>query len=97
MEIDIKKIIEYPEKGVLSKVIIKEKQNVTLFCMAKGTDIGEHTSTKQGFIYVIEGKGIFNLEGEDIVMETGKFIFMKENAKHFIKAEENISFLLALV
>lgn len=94
---NLKKLIEYPKNGITSKVINKEKQNITLFSMAKDTEIGEHTSTKQGFIYVIEGKGIFNLEGEDIAMESGKLILMKENAKHSIKAEENTSFLLSLV
>jgi|SRR3989338_2966919 len=96
MNKNIKELIEYPKEGVLSKVISKEKQNVTLFCMAKGTDISEHTSTKQGFVYVIEGRGIFRLEGRDIEMQEGVLIFMKENAKHSLKAEDNTSFLLAL-
>lgn len=90
-------LIEYPGAGVLSKVIDKtDKLNVTLFCMAAGTDISEHTSTKQGFVYVVEGKGIFNLEGEDIEMIPGTYIYMKENAVHSLKAEENTTFILSL-
>ncbi|MFH1358297.1 MAG: cupin domain-containing protein [archaeon] len=98
MERKINNMIEYPKEGVLSKDIIKnEKLNVSLFCMAKGTDIGDHTSTKQGHVYVVEGKGIFNLEGEDIEMKPGVFIFMKENAVHSLKAEDDTSFILSLV
>ncbi len=97
MEKNIKTMIEYPQEGVLSKEIYKDKKlNVTLFCMAKNIDISEHTSTKAGTIYVIEGKGIFNLEGRDIIMKEGVFIYMKENAVHSLKAEENTSFLLSL-
>jgi nitric oxide dioxygenase len=97
MDEKINELIEYPEKGVLSKVVVKnDKLNITLFCMAKGTEISEHTSTKQGFVYVIEGKGIFNLEGKDITMSSGVFIYMKENAVHSLKADENTSFILAL-
>ena len=97
MNKNIKDLIEYPKQGILSKEIIKnEKIDVTLFCMAKGTEIGEHTSTKQGFVYVLEGKGVFNLEEKDIKMQEGVFIFMNENAKHSLKAEENTSFLLLL-
>ena len=60
-------MIEYPKEGVLSKEIVKNKRIAcTLFCMASGTEISEHTSTKQGIIYVIEEKGIFNLEGKEI-------------------------------
>ncbi|OGI16548.1 MAG: hypothetical protein A3J63_03035 [Candidatus Moranbacteria bacterium RIFCSPHIGHO2_02_FULL_40_12b] len=93
----INELVEYPKKGILSKDIVKnDKLNITLFCMAKGTEISEHTSTKQGFVYVIEGNGIFNLAGKDISMSAGVFIYMKENAVHSLKANENTSFILAL-
>jgi len=94
---EIRKMIGYSEQGILSKDILKNnKLNVSLFCMAKGTEISEHTSTKQGFVYVIEGKGVFNLEGENIEMKPSVLIFMEENAVHSLKADENTSFLLFL-
>jgi len=97
MDKNIKQMIEYPQEGVLSKEIIKDKRlNITLFCMAKNTEISEHTSTKPGTVYVIEGNGIFNLEGKDIAMQEGVLIHMKENAIHKLKAIENTSFLLTL-
>jgi len=94
---EIRKMIGYSEQGILSKDILKNnKLNVSLFCMAKGTEISEHTSTKQGFVYVIEGRGIFNLEGEDIEMKPSVLIFMEESAVHSLKADENTAFLLFL-
>ena len=94
---NILEMIEYPEQGVLSKEIFKNgKMNCTLFCMASGTEISEHTSTKQGFVYVIEGNGIFNLQGKNIILREGVFIHMGENAIHSLKAKENTSFLLIL-
>lgn len=91
------KMIQYPSNGILSKVIEKnEKLNITLFCMAEGTDISSHTSTKKGFVYVIEGDGVFTLEGQEIIMEAGKYIYMDENAVHSLKANKNTSFLLVL-
>lgn len=94
---NIRQMIEYPKEGVLSKVIIKDKKlNVTLFCMAKNTDISEHTSTKSGTVYVIEGNGLFTLEGKDIKMKEGVLIYMEENAVHKLNAKENTSFLLTL-
>jgi len=98
MDKQIRQMIEYPKEGVLSKEVFKnEKLDVSLFCMAKGTEISEHTSTKQGFVYVIEGYGVFNLEGKDIEMKEGVFIYMEENAKHSLKAKENTAFLLVLL
>lgn len=94
---DIKSMIEYPKEGILSKVLVKDKNlNITLFCMAAGTDMSEHTSTKEGTVYILEGKGTFTLDREEIEMIPGNIIFMKNNAKHSIEAEKNTSFLLWL-
>ena len=97
MNTNIKSQIEYPKKGIISKEIVKtEHIDVSLFCMAKSTEMSEHTSTKDGIIYILEGKGIFNLEKEDIEMKEGVLIHMRKNAVHSLKAEENTSFLLTL-
>ncbi|MDO8528540.1 MAG: cupin domain-containing protein [Nanoarchaeota archaeon] len=98
MNKNIKDLIEYPKEGIFSKEIIKnDKLDMTLFCLAAGSEISEHTSTKQGVIYVLEGDGIFNLEGKDIKMLPGVVIHMKENAVHALKAEKNTSFILILI
>lgn len=98
MNKNIRQLIEYSKGGILSKELVKGgKTNITLFCMAEGTEISEHTSTKEGFVYVIEGEGIFNLEGKEIEMSSGVFISLKKNAGHFLKAKKNTSFLLFLI
>jgi len=95
---NITKLIEYPKEGILSKEIAKTKRSkISLFCMAKGSEISEHTSAKEGFIYVLEGRGVFSLNGRKIKMMRGVSIFMKQNTVHSLKAEENTSFLLFLV
>jgi nitric oxide dioxygenase len=94
---NVKGLIEYPEDGILSKQLLKsDKTDVTLFCMAKGTEISEHTSTKKGFVFVIEGKGRFSLEGESINMLPGVLIYLEKNAVHSLKAEEDTAFVLLL-
>lgn len=94
---NILKSINYTENGITSKVIYKGENNqITLFSMAAGTDISEHTSTKEGYVYVLEGKGIFNLEQEKIHMKPGKIIQLKKNIKHSLSAQENTSYLLFL-
>jgi quercetin dioxygenase-like cupin family protein len=94
----IMKMIEYPNEGISSKVIVKSDDlDVTLFCMAKYTDISDHTSTRAGTVYVIEGDGFFNLEGEDIEMKSGTLIYMKKNAVHSLRANENTTFVLTLI
>lgn len=91
-------LIEYSKKGILSKEIVKNnKLNVTLMCMAANTELSEHTSTRQGTVYIIEGKGVFNLSGKDIAMAPGVFIHMEANSAHSLKVEENTSFILTLI
>jgi len=98
MEKNIQEMIEYPEEGIISKKIIKtEKLDSTLFCMAKSMEISNHTTAKEGFVYVIEGKGIFNLKGNEIKMLPGILIPLDKGVLHSLKAEENTSFLLNLV
>lgn len=91
------KYIEYPKSGVLSKQLPEFKEiDITLFCMTGGTEISKHTSARHGLVFVLEGKGIFNLEENNIIMEPGTIINMNKNATHSLKAEINTSFLLIL-
>lgn len=90
-------LIEYSQGGILSKELLKtDKLNITLFCLAAGTAISEHTSTKEGGVMVLEGKGVFNLRGEEVKMGPGVFIYLEKDAVHSLKAEANTSFLLML-
>jgi quercetin dioxygenase-like cupin family protein len=94
---NIEELVDYSEGGILSKQLLKTAtQDVTLFCMAEGTELSEHTSTKDGFVYVLEGNGIFNMEGKDIIMKEGVFIPIRKNVVHSLRANENTSFILSL-
>jgi nitric oxide dioxygenase len=70
--------------------------NITLFCMAAGTNIEEHTAAKEGTVHVIEGMGVFTLGRARIPMRQGVLIHMTAHQPHTIKADNNTSFLLTL-
>jgi len=90
-------MMEFPKEGVFSKVIAKgDLSNHTLMCLARGTDITEHTSTREAVVTVLKGKGTFYLKGEKISMEPGIFIFIPKNAPHALSANEDLAFLLSL-
>ena len=97
MEKNVLEMIEYPREGILSKEISKDdKLDMGLFCMVKGTVMSDHTSVRNAFVHVVEGDGVFNLEGEDIEMKPGVVIMMKADAVHNLKAVENTAFILGL-
>ncbi len=94
---DLEKMMEFPREGVFSKVLVKTaKSNHTLMCLAKGSDISEHTSTREGVVTVLKGTGIFTLFGKDIAMKPGVFIFMPADAPHALSASDDLAFLLSL-
>jgi quercetin dioxygenase-like cupin family protein len=89
--------MQFSQKGIFSKVIAKSPNfNFTLMCLSKGSDIDTHTSTKNGCVYVLKGKGIFRLFEKEIVIEEGVCIFMPANAPHSLKADEDLAILLSL-
>jgi quercetin dioxygenase-like cupin family protein len=93
----LKEHIQYNADGILSKVIVKnDNANITLFCMGAGTDISEHTASREGTVYVIEGKGTFMLDGKTIPMQAGTLIHLRKAQPHSLQVEENTSFLLTL-
>lgn len=94
---DLEKMMEFPKEGVFSKVLIKtEVSNYTLMCLAKGSDISAHTSTREAAVMVLKGEGIFVLNGKRIKMKPGVFIFMPKNAPHSLSASKDLAILLSL-
>jgi nitric oxide dioxygenase len=90
-------LIEYPNSGILSKILLKDNNNqCSLLCLAAGTEINEHTSTRNAIITIVEGRGNLNLEGKDIALAPGVFVFMPANAPHALQARENLAFILTL-
>ena len=94
---DLEKMMEFPKEGVFSKVLVKTVvSNHTLMCLAKGSDISEHTSTREAAVTVLKGKGTFVLRRKKIKMKPGVFIFMPKNAPHSLSADEDLAILLSL-
>ncbi|MEM0979731.1 MAG: cupin domain-containing protein [Cyanobacteria bacterium P01_H01_bin.58] len=93
----LKDHINYPQSGVLSKLIWKsEVCQYSLFCLAAETEISEHTSTRDATVQVLEGKGSLTLNGDSISLEPGQFIFMAANAPHALTAASDLAFVLTL-
>ena len=93
----LKDKIEYAATGILSKVLLKLPYcQYTLFCLASGTDIAEHTSTRNAVVHVIEGQGTLTIEGQDINLKSGVVVYMPANAPHALTADTNLAFLLTL-
>ena len=95
--LSLNELMQFKEGGIFSKVLIKSDTfNITLMCLSKGSNIDTHTSTKSGGVMVIKGKGMFDLEGKDIRLKPGVFIFMPASAPHSLRADEDLAILITL-
>ena len=94
---NLEELMEFPKEGIFSTVLANgEISNHTLMCFKKGTEISEHTSTREAAATVLKGKGTFVLKGKKIRMVPGVFIFMPKNAPHSLKASKDLAILLSL-
>ncbi|MBD2185664.1 cupin domain-containing protein [Planktothrix sp. FACHB-1355] len=90
----LRDLIEYGDSGVRRQIVTKdEKRQAILVCLKAGTVLNSHTSSHDGFITVIEGQGVFTLEGQEIALEPGVFVAMPANAVHSVNAIANLAFL----
>ena len=94
--IDVRELISYSEASILSRVLLAGKVNMTLFCMAAGTHISEHATSREGCAFVLEGTGVFHINAEAVVMRPGAMIPIPKDAKHSLHAAENTAVLLVL-
>ncbi|HTY45476.1 MAG TPA: cupin domain-containing protein [Patescibacteria group bacterium] len=94
---DLEKMMEFPREGVFSKVLAKTSvSHHTLMCLASGSDISEHTSTREAAVTVLKGTGVFMLGAKRIKMKPGVFIFMPANAPHALSAHQDLAILLSI-
>ncbi|RMF88121.1 MAG: cupin domain-containing protein [Nitrospinota bacterium] len=94
---ELTQLMEFPEGGILSRILVKtQSADYTLFCLAQGTEISEHTATRDAAVVVLKGRGRFTVAGEEIPVQAGTFLFMPAHAPHALRAEEDLAFLLIL-
>jgi quercetin dioxygenase-like cupin family protein len=90
-------IVEFPQTGAKSKTLIEDENcRYTLMALAAGMHFPEHANPRNATVNVIEGQGVLTLEGEEIVLGSGIFVFIPATAPHAIKAITNLAFLLTL-
>ncbi len=62
---------------------------VPMICLEPGQEIPAHPSGT-GVFYVLEGKGIMSLDGEEIELSKGKVVFAPEGSERGIKCIERL-------
>ncbi|MBD2104566.1 cupin domain-containing protein [Leptolyngbya sp. FACHB-261] len=86
--------IDYTKPKVTRIPLVKtEGSQFALICVTAGTELAEHATTRDVSITVIEGQGTLTLEGREVTLEPGVFVFMPANTPHALQASTNLAFL----
>lgn len=95
--LELESMIEFAQSGIVSKTLIEQDfGDVSLFSMADGQSMSEHTSSHAAVVHVLRGKGVVQLAGVDHEVKAGSWVFMPPHLPHALRADEDFVFLLTL-
>lgn len=95
---NLSKIIDYQEKSVVSKEIIKKDTGtITVFAFDKGEGLSEHTAPFDALVQVLEGVLELTIAGEVYILEKGDIIVMPANVPHALNAKERFKMILSMI
>jgi quercetin dioxygenase-like cupin family protein len=92
--VDLRKLADYTRSGVTRKALARNEQNnYSLLCLAAKTTIAEHTAPRNVSLTVIEGHGILMLNGREIPLHPGVFVYIPANVPHALQSIDNLALL----
>ena len=83
---------------VVSKTLAQNSAvSVTLFAFAKGEEISTHESIGDAFVSVLEGTGIFTVDGVEYEVKAGESLLMPANIPHAVFGKTDFKWVLVVV
>lgn len=96
--INLKNDINYQEKGVVSKIILKEeKGNITHFAFDKDEFLSEHTAPFDAVVQIIEGEAEIKISGTEYNLKENEMIIMPANEPHALRAVSAFKMVLIMI
>ena len=95
--LELKNLVEYQEGQVVSKTLVQNALvSVTIFSFDKGEEISTHAAGGDAMVTVLEGKGKFNIGGDEFYLEAGQTIIMPKDIPHSVYGEEKFKMMLVV-
>jgi quercetin dioxygenase-like cupin family protein len=83
--------------AVVSKVVHRgDGLNVTVFAFDTGEQLSEHTAARAALVQVQSGRLRFDVDGEELDLTDGSWLYMAPGAPHSLVATEPTVMLLTL-
>jgi quercetin dioxygenase-like cupin family protein len=91
-------LIDYAADSIVSKTILdKPVGTITLFAFDKNQRLSQHTAPYHAVVQVVDGKGIFTVDGKDIEATVGQLLIMPAGIPHAVHAAEKFKMLLTMI
>ncbi|MGN1182327.1 MAG: cupin domain-containing protein [Faecalibacillus sp.] len=90
--------VEVRKGEVVSKTLVQNNAvSMTLFAFDKDEEIGEHDSSGDAMVNVLEGVGIFTVGGKRYEVKAGESLIMPARIPHSLYAKESFKMLLIVI
>ena len=90
--------VEVRKGEVVSKTLVQnDALSMTLFAFDKGEEIGEHDSSGDAMVNVLEGVGVFTVGGQKYEVKAGEPLIMPAKIPHALYAKESFKMLLIMI
>mgnify|MGYP001132329042 CR=1 FL=1 len=91
-------MVEYAADSIVSKTILdKPVGTITLFAFDAGQRLSEHTASYHATVQVVDGAGIFVIDGRPSQVAAGQMLIMPANIPHSVIAEKRFKMLLTMI
>lgn len=85
----LKKGVKMAEGIYRVNLAVGEKLFVARFTVAKGSQVPEHRHEHEQVSYVVKGKLLYRLDGEEFTLDQGEAQLVPSNAAHGVTALED--------
>jgi quercetin dioxygenase-like cupin family protein len=76
-----------------TSLVKNEHSQFALIQLSAGTRLPEHSVPRSISLTVLDGHGVLTIEGREIALEYGVFVYISPNTPHALYATENLAFL----
>jgi len=91
-------LVDYAADAIVSKTILdKAVGTITLFAFDQGQRLSEHTAPYHAVVQVVDGAGVFTIDGKDVEATTGQLLIMPANVPHAVYAAGKFKMLLTMI
>ena len=96
--VELAGLVTYQGGQIVSRTLVQNKAvSITLFAFDSGEEISSHESSGDALVYVLDGKALLTIGGQEHIAAAGQAVVMPAGVPHAVEAPERFKMLLVVV